>query len=186
MLLQAAAAAGAGWATADLSQIQDALAWAAQQAGQSGRDRFAVFSAAEAAVVEALTSRILPADGQRPGAREAGVVHFIDRALSTFGVSERKVYRDGVADLNLRTRRRWKDVTSFAALSASDQDELLRDIEQTPFFNAARFATIVGTFALPTWGGNRDYAGWRLIGFERRPAFQPPFGAYDAGANGRK
>ena len=57
---------------------------------------------------------------------------------------------------------------------------MLRDIEQTPFFQAARFDTIVGTFALPTWGGNRDYAGWHMLGLEHQPAFQPPFGYYDA------
>ncbi len=62
---------------------------------------------------------------------------------------------------------------------------MIRDIEKTPFFEAARFDTIVGTFALPTWGGNRDYAGWHMLGFEHQPAFQPPFGYYDAEINKR-
>jgi len=31
------------------------------------------------------------------------------------------------------------------------------------FFQAVRLDTIVGTFALPSWGGNRDYLGWRLL-----------------------
>jgi hypothetical protein len=57
---------------------------------------------------------------------------------------------------------------------------VLRDIEQTPFFQAARFDTIVGTFALPASGGNRDYAGWHKIGFDHQPRFQAPFGYYDA------
>jgi hypothetical protein len=34
-------------------------------------------------------------------------------------------------------------------------------------------------FALPGYGGNRDAAGWKLIGFEDRHVFQPPFGHYD-------
>ena len=41
------------------------------------------FTAAEAKEVEALASCIIPNDGT-PGAREAGVVYFIDRALVTF------------------------------------------------------------------------------------------------------
>ena len=38
-------------------------------------------------------------------------------------------------------------------------------------------------FALPTWGGNRDHAGWHMIGLEHQSRFQPPFGAYDVEAN---
>ena len=59
-------------------------------------------------------------------------------------------------------------------------------IERTPFFQAVRFDTIVGMFALPTWGGNRDYAGWHMLGLEHQPQFQPPFGYYDADANARR
>jgi len=47
-----------------------------------------------------------------------------------------------------------------------------------------RFDTIVGCLALPIWGGNRDYAGWRLVGLDHQPVFQPPFGYYDREANG--
>ena len=48
-----------------------------------------------------------------------------------------------------------------------------------------RFDTIVGTFALPSWGGNRDYAGWHLLGLEHQMRFQAPFGYYDADINRR-
>jgi gluconate 2-dehydrogenase gamma chain len=39
------------------------------------------FNPVEAAMVEALTARILPGTPDDPGAREAGVVYYIDRAL---------------------------------------------------------------------------------------------------------
>jgi hypothetical protein len=39
-------------------------------------------------------------------------------------------------------------------------------------------------FALPSWGGNRDLAGWALLGFDSRHAWQPPFGFYDEGRHG--
>ncbi len=71
--LRAAAAASAAWAAADLVQVEEALAWAAQQAGQ-GRPEFTVLTADQADVVDALTSRILPSVDGRPGAHEAGVV----------------------------------------------------------------------------------------------------------------
>jgi gluconate 2-dehydrogenase gamma chain len=67
-------------------------------------------------------------------------------------------------------------------LTADQQDQILKGIEKTDFFQAVRFGTICGTFALPSWGGNRDHAGWRLIGLTHQPVFQPPFGYYDAEA----
>jgi len=185
MFLQAAVAAGVGWAAADLSEVEHALALAAQQTAKGTAAAFTVLSPGEAAVVEAATARILPAVDGRPGAREAGVVHFVDRALATFNQGGRKAYRDGVKDLNRRAARRWKGTADFAALTIEQQDLVLRDIEKTPFFQALRFDTLVGTFALPTWGGNRDHAGWRLIGLDHQPVFQPPFGYYDADANRR-
>jgi hypothetical protein len=39
----------------------------------------------------------------------------------------------------------------------------------------------MGFLGHPSHGGNRDLAGWKLIGFEDRAAFEPPFGYYDAG-----
>jgi gluconate 2-dehydrogenase gamma chain len=186
MFLKAAAAASAAWAAADLVQVQEALAWAARQMTERGQPEFGVLTPEQAAVVDALTSRILPSDDRLPGAHEAGVVYFIDRSLSTFNTRQRNLYREGVKDLDRRAARKWKGTPSFAALATAQQDELLHDVEKSPFFAAARFATIIGTFALPAWGGNRGYSGWRLIGFEHQPLFQPPFGFYDAEANRRR
>ena len=84
-----------------------------------------------------------------------------------------------------RASSRWNAVAGFAALMPSQQDEILHEIERTPFFEAVRLDTIVGMLALPTWGGNRNYAGRHMLGFEHQPQFQPPFGYYDADANAR-
>jgi gluconate 2-dehydrogenase gamma chain len=176
--LRAAAAAGVAWAGADLLHVEEALAWAAQQA-QSGGGDLKTLTRPDADVVDAMTSRILPPVDGRPGAHEAGALYFIDRALATFNAGQKKQYLDGIADLKRRAARKWKSA-SFAALTADQQDAVLRTIEKTPFFQAVRFDTICGTLALPAWGGNRDHAGWRLIGLTHQPAFQPPFGYYDA------
>jgi len=184
--LRAAVAAGAAWSAADLLAVEDALAWSADQATGQGRGGFTVLAAADADVLDALASRIIPSVDGRPGAHEAGVVFFIDKALATFNSGQKKMYADGVQDLNRRAALKWKGSASFARLTPAQQDELLREIEKTPFFQAARFDTIVGTFALPTWGGNRDYAGWHMLGLEHQPRFQPPFGEYDAEVNRRR
>jgi gluconate 2-dehydrogenase gamma chain len=181
--LRAAAAAGVAWAAADVIQVEDALAWAGQQAASRGPATTAALTKAQADVVDALVSRIIPAVDGRPGAREAGATYFIDRALGTFNAGQKKLYADGIVDLNRRAAAKAPGTASFAALPVAVQDEVLGEVEQTPFFQAARFDTIIGTFALPSWGGNRDYAGWHMLGFEHQPRFQAPFGYYDADVN---
>ena len=183
--LRAAAAAGAAWSAADLLTVEDALAWSAEQAAAKVSGGFTALSASEAETIDALSSRIIPSVDKRPGAHEAGVVFFVDRALATFNAGRKKMYAEGLEDLNRRAADMFK-ATAFTTLTAAQQDEVIRAIEKTPFFQMVRFDTIVGTFALPTWGGNRDHAGWRMIGLEHQPRFQPPFGAYDVEANRRK
>ena len=183
--LRAAVAAGAAWSAADLLPIESALAWSAEQAAANKSGGFTALSAGEAETVDALSSRIIPSVDKRPGAHEAGVVYFVDRALATFNAGQKKMYAEGLQDLNRRAADMFK-ATAFSKLTAVQQDEVIRAIEKTPFFQAVRFDTIVGTFALPTWGGNRDHAGWHMIGLEHQPRFQPPFGAYDVEANPRK
>jgi gluconate 2-dehydrogenase gamma chain len=183
--LKAAVAAGAAWATVDLLEVEDALAFASQQASADVAAQTRTLTPAQMEVISALTSRILPAVNGRPGAAEAGAVYFIDRALGTFNAAQRPLYTDGIADLNRRAQDKIAGVASFAALPAPQQDEVIRNIEATPFFQAVRLDTIVGTFALPSWGGNRDYMGWHLLGFEHQLSFQAPFGYYDADANRR-
>jgi gluconate 2-dehydrogenase gamma chain len=183
--LKAAVAAGAAWATADLLEIEEALAFASQQASANVGVQTRTLTPAQMEVLSALTSRILPAVDGRPGAAEAGAVYFIDRALGTFNAAQRPLYTEGIADLNRRAQGKFAGAASFAALPAPQRDEVIRDIEPTPFFQAVRLDTIVGTFALPSWGGNRDYMGWHLLGFEHQLSFQAPFGYYDADVNRR-
>lgn len=183
VFLRAAAAAGAAWATADLAYVEDALAWTAHQVSEQNAPKLSTLTPNQANVITAVAARILPSVDGKPGARGAGVIYFIDRSLSTFNAARKMLYADGVTDLNGRAAGRWKGTQSFASLAAAQQDELLRVIEQTPFFRAVRFDTIAGMFALPSWGGNRDYAGWHLLGITHQARFEPPFGFYDAEAN---
>lgn len=142
----------------------------------AGFDHLSGFEATE---LEAIAARIIPSD-ETPGAREAGVIHFIDRALSTFMERFATPLREGLDALTAGVRQNHPGVDTFSALPDEAQMAALREIETTPFFGLVRALTIMGMFADPSYGGNRDKAGWQLLGFEDRHAWQPPFGYYDA------
>jgi gluconate 2-dehydrogenase gamma chain len=172
--LRAAAAAGAAWALSEVVGLEAAIAAAQSRRAETLTD-------AQARCLDAAVDRILPAVDGRPGAREAGAMYFIDRALGTFQSTQRPAYVKGLRDLDRRAARLTPGA-AFAALTPAQQDDVLRAIEKTAFFQMLRVDTIVGTLALPTWGGNRDHAGWRMLGLDHRPIHQPPFGYYDAEA----
>jgi gluconate 2-dehydrogenase gamma chain len=135
-------------------------------------------SPAEAADVEAVTAHIIPTD-DTPGAREAGVVYFIDRALATFLSQLASDYRAQLAAFQAACREQHPGAGPFASLTPTQQFEHLTTVDQTPFFDTTRVLTLLGMFSLPAYGGNRNGVGWKLIGFEDRHVFQPPFGYYD-------
>jgi gluconate 2-dehydrogenase gamma chain len=150
----------------------------ARAAAQSAAPKLETLDAEAAAEVEAIAARIIPSD-RTPGAREAGVLFFIDRALGTFDRGKLPLYRNGLARLTGRRMEKHPGSGSFRSLPPEEQDALLREIETSEFFEAVRVHTITGFLARPDWGGNRDHAGWRLLGFEDRHSFTPPFGFYD-------
>jgi gluconate 2-dehydrogenase gamma chain len=167
------AATPIGWT--DVALAMDAV----HSTGQAmGGAKNAFLSAAEAIDVEAVTAQIVPSD-DTPGAREAGVVDFIDRALATFFPQIGADYRAQLAAFQVTYRQRHPAAVSFAALTSEQQIALLTSVEQTPFFNTTRLLTLLGMFSLPEYGGNRDGVGWKLIGFEDAHVFRPPFGYYD-------
>jgi gluconate 2-dehydrogenase gamma chain len=137
------------------------------------------FTAAEARTVQAACARIFPSDESGPGATEANVIVYIDRQLAgpwgrdkyryTKGPwvesfpehgyqakeNPRQIYRAGIPTLG----------DDFASLPPEGQDERLRAIEHTPFFELLRTHTIEGMFSDPLHGGNAGLIGWQLVGF---------------------
>jgi len=158
--------------------------------------RFEVLSAAQAKDVEAISAQIIPTDAL-PGAREAGVVYFIDRALKTFASDALATYQRGLADLSALTSKKYPGVKQFADATDAQQKELVTEISSevkshsvggrrrpqtgTPddFFQTIWQHTVFGFLADPSTGGNRDYAGWKVIGRDPAHSFAPPFGFYD-------
>ena len=148
----------------------------AVQVSEAASARF--FTAADAADVDAIAATIIP-DGELPGARQAGAIHFIDRALSTFLSPLATDFRVRLATFQDDCRKSHTDFATFAALPPERQIEFVRTIERTPFFEQMRLLTLLGMFSSPEYGGNVDGAGWKLLGFEDRHVFEPPFGWYD-------
>jgi gluconate 2-dehydrogenase gamma chain len=177
--LAAAGAAGAAWLVADPDLLHAALVHARRTVALPPPYRFDALTAAQAADLEAIAMRIFPSDGT-PGAKEAGVIHFIDKALSTFAAPQKDFVLGGLTDLNKQVAAKWPDKTSFSALTREQQDEMLKSIEKTPFFGQTRFACVVGMFGNPSYGGNAGEVGWKLLGFQAHGIYQPPFGYYDA------
>jgi gluconate 2-dehydrogenase gamma chain len=168
---------------AALADIAAAQQHAHEAVQSSTPPPFQTLDPAMAAEIDAITSHIIPStDG--PGAREAGVIYFIDRALSTFDADLRESYRTGMAAVQKKRKEMFASSASIAALTNEQQIQLIHAIETTEFFELLRTHTLYGFLGNPSYGGNRDRIGWKLIGFEDRMAFQPPFGYYDAQAGG--
>jgi gluconate 2-dehydrogenase gamma chain len=139
---------------------------------------YTLLGAGDAADIEALTSQIVPSD-DTPGAREAGVTFFIDRALGSFFAHWRPGFMRGLAQFQAAARGAYPQSPSFASLPIERQIEFLHSVDGTPFFDQARLLTLCGMFSSPAYGGNRDGIGWQLLGFEDKHIFEPPFGYYD-------
>jgi gluconate 2-dehydrogenase gamma chain len=129
-------------------------------------------TAAEAETLSAVAARLIPTDSTGPGATEARAAQYIDRALGGALAPFRDTYRAGLAAID-RYAQSTKG-SSFARLSAEDQDAFLRDVERnaitgfsnsSAFFNVVLSHTIQGTFCDPFYGGNANFAGWDLIGY---------------------
>ena len=174
---------GAVWLLADAAERSEAMAHAAHQVSQA-QPALTVLTREQAAEVEAFVSRIIPSD-ETPGAREAGVVYFIDRGLSTWAQGQRPMFTEGLAKLSRDVDAKFRGQSKLSALTPQQQDDVLKSIEQTPFFGMMRFATLAGMFSLPTHGGNRDFIGWKLVGQVEAMEFKAPFGWYDQPANRR-
>ncbi len=151
----------------------------ARTAAASQTGAFETLDVDAAAEIQAIAAQIIPSvDG--PGATEAGVIYFIDRALSTFARDERAAYRLGMSQLQRKRKQLFPQSTTIVSLSDEQQKTLIQEIEASAFFELLRTHTVLGFLGSPSYGGNRDKVGWHQIGFEDRMVWQPPFGYYDA------
>ena len=133
----------------------------------------------EARTLAAACDRIIPPD-QDPGAAWAGVVNYIDRQLCSALRNLRPAYRQGIAAMNKSSRLLYG--RDFAGLAEPRQVELLTMMEEgkappaawqqtasTDFFGLLVDQTMQGFYGDPRHGGNREGAGWKVVGLTYPP-----------------
>jgi gluconate 2-dehydrogenase gamma chain len=134
------------------------------------------FTPDEASVVEAFSEQIIPAD-QDPGAKQAGVVYFIDRQLVGPYQRFQETYRNGLRSLAATCQQQFQK--RFEALAWDDQTKLLRALEAgrvprelwndpsaAEFFRLLCDHSMQGFYGSPRHGGNRGYASYKMLGLE--------------------
>jgi gluconate 2-dehydrogenase gamma chain len=154
---------------------------AARDATLSPAPPWRVLTTEQAATMDAFAAQIVPADAGSPGAREAHVTRFLDNALASFAREQRAGVEQAIAALNDEAARHATGGDTFSTLGNAQQVAVMQALEKSSpeAFEALRTPVITGMFANPSYGGNAGKAGWKLIGFEDRFFWQPPFGYYD-------
>jgi gluconate 2-dehydrogenase gamma chain len=129
------------------------------------RDAGGVLTSSELATLDAALARLIPSDDGEPGAREAQVIRYVERALEGVHGDHVAAYRQGLGDLDALALARFG--AAFVSLADEDQDAVLREAERVHagFFELMRSHAIEGMFGDPRWGGNAQLAGWRLLGY---------------------
>lgn len=178
-MIKSGAGLGSAWLLSHLPEIAAAQEHAHHAALSQTASKLEFFTQDQSVEVEAIAEQIIPTN-DTPGAREARVIYFIDRALATFATADRPVFVAGLNDLQRKTQKRFGKTRKFSDLSTEQQTELLKGIEKGDFFELVRTMTILGMFSNPEYGGNYNQIGWKLLGFEDQFHFKSPFGFYDA------
>jgi gluconate 2-dehydrogenase gamma chain len=192
-LLRSCSSLTAVWISAHWPALLSAANHAHTAAQSSAATKLEFFTTDQAKEIDAIASRIIPTD-ETPGAHEAGVVYFIDRALTTFAIDNQKTYREGLPEIQSRTHELFPALDNFVAATPEQQDQILHSFDDHAagdrrpyrpraagqnFFDTLRLHTIVAFLLDPDAGGDRNGVGWKVINREREHMFQPPFGYYD-------
>jgi gluconate 2-dehydrogenase gamma chain len=171
-----------GWEMTTSTSLKEAI----PRTGTGNTGGYMFFNAAEVRTLDAMTARIMPSEPDARGAREAGVVTYIDHAVAGYFRDLQSIYRVGLQRLEAFSQAMAGVI--FSELAASQQDEILAQLDTgsgmwaagasadvwnadgtasilTRFFAIVREHTIQGMFCDPIYGGNRDFTGWKLIGF---------------------
>lgn len=153
------------------------------------------FTDQERAFISAAVDRLIPADetpsasevgvvvfleNQLSGAYGRGDIYYMQgpfrKGEPTQGYQQQApgiLYKQAIADIEAKLKS--ENRKPFASLSAMDQDRVLHglsegkiDLEHVDaktFFDILWQDTQLGFFGDPVYGGNREMAGWKMVGF---------------------
>jgi gluconate 2-dehydrogenase gamma chain len=143
------------------------------------KSQWRFFTMDEGQTVSAICERIIPTD-QDPGAREAGVVNYIDLQLMGPYKRHRATYRRGIKGVEQTSLKMFGN--RFTELSPERQDEVLKELEQggaageawqglssKDFFSLILSHTMQGFYGDPRHGGNRGRVSWKMLGLPYPP-----------------
>ncbi len=125
------------------------------------------FDAAQTRTLRTIADRLIPTDELGPGALPAGAVEYVGQALAGDDAHLLPAYVAGLSSLDATARERHGQ--AFADIEPAEQDALLADLERgtsSAFFELLRRQVFEGMFGDPSYGGNRDRAGWTLLGYD--------------------
>jgi hypothetical protein len=161
--------------------LDSALAAAAPKAA-------AALSPDQSAVLRAIVARLIPADANGPSGTDSGAAAYIEHSLGGGLAGGLKTlapfYNAGLSAVDAYATSAYG--AAFTALPPDQQDAVLSDVETgkatgfTPtsdvFFRAIHEHTLQGMFGDPVYGGNKNFAGWDLVGY---PGVRMPVPARD-------
>jgi gluconate 2-dehydrogenase gamma chain len=159
-----------------------AAAVAGGAAGCGAKSNWRSFADGQGRTLEALLDHIIPADDM-PGARAAGVIHYIDRQLRAHFREHRQTYVAGLAAADRLAGG------NFAGAPAERQAEVVQQLERDqatrPFFDLLVSHAMQGFYGNPRHGGNGGFASWRMLGIPPVPVrgrdqYEFPKGGSDA------
>jgi gluconate 2-dehydrogenase gamma chain len=183
------------------------------------------FTTQEAATMEAVVERLIPADDLSPSGKDCGCAVYIDRQLAgPYGRSDglymsgpfqsgtkqqgpqsastpAENYRKGLAALDKACLAKYGG-KHFAELATDQKDDVIKGLEDGSFklegtdsqdlFKLVLKDTQTGFLADPIYGGNKEMASWKMIGFpgahydyrdwidkHNQPVTLPPVGIAD-------
>ena len=183
-------AVAGGTALLVLRGVEEGVSLSEAMASETTSSGHKFFDQHQWATVEALTAQIVPTD-KYPGAKEAGVVNYIDIALATVYSAQQEMYVQGIKGVDQSAKAMFKK-DRFVDLTSQQQVELMKAMEQdkTPEevwkeLPASSFLvdclvthTFEGFYADPSYGGNKNHVGWALVGFpgpSQPRGYAPPF-----------
>jgi len=139
----------------------------------TSRGKWRFLSDEEGKLLNAVVDQIIPAD-EDAGAKDAGVVNYIDKQLVSFYKKHQDNYRVNLlkmqsAALNLHDTKfeamEWNTQTEF--LELMEKGSLLSDnwggAEQRNFFRMVVDHCMQGFYGSPRHGGNDKYVSYRML-----------------------
>lgn len=134
------------------------------------------FDPSEREILGNLCEQIFPRD-EFPGAKELGAVNFLDNILGQAHPEWWNPYHAGLKATDESSHALHQK--SFNALPSEEQTRLLQKMEQgnlpkthwkeiqpAAFFQMIRDHTLQAVFSHPKYGGNKDKAAWKMIGYD--------------------